>query len=67
MAITKKQKQHLIESYTQALEKAKNVVVLSQFALPVNVSNAVRQEVAEHGGSMIVARKRLLLLSLKKV
>jgi ribosomal protein L10 len=48
MALTRKEKEKLVEEYKNLLETAKNVVVMNQSKIPVNEINKVRMEVVEN-------------------
>ncbi len=67
MALTRKQKEKLLETYKDLLNKAKNIVVMQQEAIPVNEINKVRMAVKESGGKLQVVKKRLFLMALKAV
>jgi ribosomal protein L10 len=49
MALTRKEKGKLVELYKELLDKAKNVVVMTQSKIPVNEINKVRMAVVENG------------------
>jgi len=67
MALTRKEKGKLVELYKELLDKAKNVVVMTQSKIPVNEINKVRMAVVENGWKLQVVKKRLFLRALKEV
>jgi len=65
MALTRQKKKELLENYKELLDKAKNVVVMTQANIPVNEINQVRMAIAEDWGKLQVVKKRLFLMALK--
>ncbi len=65
MAITKAIKAKLVNDYKKNVEWEKNVVVLKQFAIPVNEINKVRIELAKVGCKINVVKKRIFLNQMK--
>ncbi len=65
MAISKDQKNGLVQGYGKDLSSATNVIILKQSGIPVNESNAMRIALDSVGGKINVVRKRLFLRSLE--
>ncbi len=66
MAITKQQKQQLIDTYIQDLKDAKTTVIVKQSGIAVSTATRVRKEVSTKAGKLNVVRKRLFLRALKE-
>lgn len=66
MALTKKEKWKLVDSYKSNIEGAKSVVVLKQFWIPVNDINSVRMALAEVGGKIQIVKKRIFLSTMQQ-
>lgn len=66
MALTRKEKKKLLDSYKELLEKSKNVVVMKQDSIPVNEINKVRMDVVDNWWKLQVVKKRLFLMALKE-
>lgn len=66
MALTRKEKVHLLEAYKKNLESSKNVIAMRQQSIPVNEINTVRSQMAEVNGKMLVVKKRIFLNVLKE-
>ena len=66
MALTRKQKWQLVDDYKKLLNEAKNVVIMKQFAIPVNEINKVRMDIKDAGWKLQVVKKRLFLRALKE-
>lgn len=65
MTLVRKDKEKLLEKYSLDLKWAKNIVVLKQFAIPVNNINAIRIEIAQEWWKLSVVKKRLFLNVIK--
>jgi ribosomal protein L10 len=65
MAITKNQKEHLIQRYVKDLKDANTTVIVKQNAVSVSMASNIRKEVSAQDGKLNVVRKRLFLKALK--
>jgi ribosomal protein L10 len=63
MAISKNQKQLLIEEYKALLDGSHHVFLIKQSGIDVNTSSVLRKQLVSVGAKMMVVRKRLLLRS----
>ena len=61
MAKSKAKKIELVAEYADVLSRATNVVVMDQSWLGVNVVNKLRRSLRQVGGSILFAKKKLLL------
>lgn len=61
MALTRKEKGKLVDSYQWNIKWAKNVVFLQQFWIPVNDINRIRIDIDKEGGKLQVVKKRIFI------
>ena len=64
MALLKAQKEALGKTYVDALQKSRNVTVLSFDKIPVNEINQLRMDVADAQATLQVVKKRVFLKTL---
>lgn len=61
MALTRIQKEKLVDVYKSDISNAKNVVILKQFWVTVNEINRLRKEISTTGWKLCVIKKRVFL------
>lgn len=61
MALTRKQKESLVDNYKVDIESSSNIVLLKQSWIPVNEINKLRNSIVEFGAKMVVVKKRVFL------
>ncbi|MBS8121800.1 50S ribosomal protein L10 [Candidatus Vampirococcus lugosii] len=61
MALTRKQKESLVDNYKVDIESSSNIVLLKQSGIPVNEINKLRNSIVEFGAKMVVVKKRVFL------
>lgn len=66
MALTKQQKQALIQQYADMLASGKDVVLVEQKGLPVDAVVSFKKELATTAAQSKVVKKRLLLQTAEK-
>ena len=66
MAVTRKKKESMLESYIQDLKAAKWVYVLSQYGISVNEMNRLRKSVWEEGAKLKMIKKKVFLKGLSE-
>lgn len=66
MALTRKDKEQLVNWYRSSVEKTKNIVVLKQHWVPVNEVNKIRKDMIECWWKFNVVKKRVFLRLLKE-
>ncbi len=67
MALTKKQKQVVLQGYIDVLKDAKNTVLVLQKWIGVNQSNQLRKNLVSTQTKAIVVRKRLFLRAMDEL
>ncbi len=65
MALTRKDKEKLSDSYKKSLDWVKTVVVLKQFWIPVNEINKVRIDMVKNWWKFNIIKKRVFLKDVK--
>jgi len=65
MALTRKDKEWLLDSYKANIKWAKNVVILKQSWIPVNSINQVRIAISNEWWKMQVVKKRIFMNNAK--
>jgi len=66
MALTKKEKIHLVSEYEQLIKDADNMVVLSYEAIPVSASVAMRKQFRAEWALYKVVKKKVFALAAEK-
>jgi large subunit ribosomal protein L10 len=67
MALTKTQKEKIVEELTEDLKQQKSLVFVSVSGLKVKELSALRRKIKEVGGKLKVAKKTLIKLTFEKV
>lgn len=61
MALTRKDKEQLLEAYKKDLQWAKNVVALKQYSIPVNEINSLRMDMFDAWWKFSTIKKRVFI------